>query len=897
MFKNLFFLFGAKPKYRSIQRNKKNRFKFIPFDKAFGKSGEKVKIDKNNVSPKLLVATYLATGALIAVILGIVVLIIVFATFSRDLPDPNKLLERDRELSTRLYDRNGKPLFEVYGEKNRQLIQVSDVSPNLVYATLATEDANFYSHRGFFLKGMLRALVNMVKGEGLQSGSTITQQVAKNAALSQDRTITRKVKEIILALQLENKYSKEQILQMYLNETPYGGQNYGVLTAAKAYFNKHPRDLTLAEAAYIAGLPQSPTSYSFYGPTPEKGIARKNYVLSLLKDYGWQGEDGKRHYITEEEYERAANEELLFQKPDIQFEAPHFVFYTKDYLSQLFGPDMVEQGGLQVTTTLDLDLQREAEKIVREEVDKSAYLNVGNGALVAVQPGTGNILAMVGSKDYSADSAPEGCTPGIAGEDGCVFDPNVNVTTSLRQPGSSIKPITYATMLEQGYTAAYPFLDVESKFAGSAPDKPYIPKNYDGKYRGPMSMRRSLANSLNIPAVKALEIVGIQNMLNTAEEMGITTLTRKNEYGLSLALGAGETKLLEMTNAFAVFANNGEYATPTPIIEVKNARGEVIYKAVPAKHNAISPETAFIISDILSDDGARSDVFGTGSLLNIPGHKVAVKTGTTNDLRDNYAVGYTPIVAVGVWVGNNNNEAMSNVASGITGATPIYHRFMAAFLEGKEEQKFEAPSNVEKVTVDSLTGMLPYADFSQRPEWFIKGTEPTSPSEWYQRIEICKPDGLLASQSCREADKTSVETFIDIQAELEKWQVYVDKWIGENFSGDSKYFPPRTVSSLKFDGGDVQKDTNPVVSIANFKNGSDAPLEFRLKVEVSSPNDIDYVKIYLDGNEVTKDKSEPFGYNFTFTSADVGKHEFKASAVDEDGREGDVKISLEIVPY
>ncbi len=847
---------------------------------------------------KMVILTYLASFALFCVIAGTLVVFAAFVFYSRDLPDPDQLLERSDELSTKLFDRNGKPIFEVYGEKNRVLIKYEDVSPHLVNATLAVEDANFYTHRGFYFLGMLRAVKNTLTGQGLQGGSTLTQQVVKNAVLTQERTVTRKIKEFILALQLENKYTKEQIIQMYLNETPYGGQNYGVLTAAKAYFNKEPKDLTIAESAYLAGVPQRPSYYSFFGADPEAGIERKNYVLYLMNEKGWIGADGKRHYLSDEEYETAKAEELAFDRGRVSFQAPHFVFYAKDYLAEIFGEEVVEQGGLQVTTSLDLDLQAKAEEIVADEVDSSAYLNLGNGALVALDPKTGQILAMVGSKDYFAEPAPEGCTSGIAGEGGCVFDPNVNITTSLRQPGSSIKPITYATMLEQGYTAAFPFLDVQTKFQGSSPDQPYIPDNYDGLFRGPMSLRRSLANSLNIPAVKALKIVGIDNMLETAEKLGITTLTERERYGLALTLGGGETKLVEMTSAFGAFANKGVHVEATPVIEVKDSSGNVLYKHTPVEKKALSEETAFLISDILSDDGARSTVFGSGSLLNISGHQVGVKTGTTDDLRDNYAIGFTPSIVTGVWVGNNNNEPMSYVASGISGATPIWNRFMVDFLSGKDPENFVAPSTVEKMTIDTLTGMQPYEDFPSRQEWLVKGTEPTAPSEWYQRLEICKEDGLLASDACRKANKTDEKSFVDIRAELPEWQVYVDKWIGENFSGDSAYFPPKMISGLEFDeDGDLNEDTSPVVGITSFKDGDTAPLEFRLKVEVSSPNEIDYVKIYMDGDEVTEDGSEPFGYNFTLNSAQAGKHTFRAKARDEKGNEGETSIEVTVVNY
>ena len=414
----------------------------------------------------LVVLTYLASFALFSVLGGVFIVVVTLAIFSRDLPNPNSLLERSEELSTRLVDRNEEPIYEVFGEKNRQLIRLEDVAPALTEATLAVEDSNFYFHQGISIRGMLRAVKNIVLGGSLQSGSTITQQVVKNALLTQDQTVSRKLKEIVLSLQLENRYTKDEILQMYLNETPYGGQSYGALTASKAYFNKPPNELTIAESAFLAGLPQSPTRYSPYSSDPSAGLGRKDYVLYLMNERGWLDKNGERHYLNDELYEEAKAQVLKFEPAAASFKAPHFVFYVREVLADLYGEDFVEQAGLQVVTSLDLELQQELETIVKEEVESASYANVNNGSLVAIDPQTGQVLAMVGSKDYFADSEPEGCTSGITGENSCVFEPNLNVTLAKRQPGSSIKPITYAAMLAQGYTAAFPILDVPTVFRG-----------------------------------------------------------------------------------------------------------------------------------------------------------------------------------------------------------------------------------------------------------------------------------------------------------------------------------------------------------------------------------------------------------------------------------------------
>lgn len=854
---------------------------------------------------KVVVLTYLITSLLVGILVAGLMGIVILALVSRQLPNPNQLLERSYELSTKIFDRNDEPIFEVYGEKNRTLVKLEDISSYAVSATLAVEDAGFYQHQGFSARGMLRAFRNTLTGKGLQGGSTLTQQVIKNTLLSQERTVTRKLKELVLSLQLENRYTKDEILQMYLNEAPYGGQNYGIYTASKAYFNKDPKDLTLAESAYIAGLPQRPSYYSQFGTNPEAGIERKNTVLGLMVGKGWMGEDGNKYYISREEYDNALKENLEFETSSIPFKAPHFVFFVKQKLIDLFGEDFVEQGGLRVKTTLDMVLQEKAQEIVFEEIESNKNLNVYNGGLIAIDPKTGQILVMVGSKGYFLDSEPAGCTSGITGENSCLFEPELNVTLANRQPGSAIKPITYAAMVKEGYPASYMFLDVPTKFPGSAKDKPYEPENYDGIFRGPMSLRKSLGNSLNIPAVKALGVVGLDNMIDLAEDLGISTFKDRSRYGLALTLGGGETKLLELTGAFTSFANGGRFYKPTPIMEVTDAKGNVLYAwKDDGGKNVLGKDTSFIMADILSDDGARSEVFGFGSLLKIPNYNVGVKTGTTDDKRDNYALGFTPSITVGVWVGNNNNEKMNPyIASGITGATPVWHDFMAYYLKEKfpdGTEKFDPPESVSKLTIDSLTGMKPYGDRSTRQEWFIKGTEPTSVSDWYQTLEICKADGKIANLSCIDADESKKQTFISVKAELPEWQMYVDKWISENYGGSEKseYFPPKSKTCLEFDDdGDVKNSDKVCVYITNFKDGDRVPLDFRLSVEVSSKEDVKKVDVYMDGNKITSDKSEPFGYNFELPASSIGNHRFKVVAETEKEKQGDKEITLEVVGY
>jgi membrane carboxypeptidase/penicillin-binding protein PbpC len=375
--------------------------------------------------------------------------------------------------------------------------------------------------------------------------------------------------------------------------------------------------------------------------------------------------------------------------------------------------------------------------------------------------------------------------------------------------------------------------------------------------------------------------------------MGISTFTDPKNYGPAITLGGGETKLLEMTDAFAVFASGGLYRPPTPFLEIKDPHGNMLYQYRDSGgERALSEGVAFLISDILSDDGARAEVFGTGSLLAIP--NVAVKTGTTDDKRDNYAIGFTKDIVIGTWVGNNNNDPMTAVASGVSGASPIWRRAMLEFIKTTPAVHFDAPSNVKKMEVDKLTGMKPYEDFEKKSEWFIDGTEPTSVSDWYKRLEICKIDGRIANDSCKDADETETETYIDIQDIKPEWQMYADAWIGEEYSGKSEYFPPHMTSALEFDGDDVDEDADPKIEIINFEDGDSAPLTFRLKVEVSSPADVEKIEFFMDGEKVSEDESEPYGRNFTLTSGQAGEHKFRAKVTNDKGNTDDTEITLRI---
>lgn len=634
--------------------------------------------------------------------LGVLLVLFLFGLIYlyKQLPSPNNLTSSENfPVSTQIFDRNGKLLYEIYGNENRIPVQIDQLPEYLLQATVSIEDKKFYSHHGLDITGLVRAGFKNFSSGSLQGGSTITQQLVKNALLTNEKTFQRKIKEAILAIMTEVLYSKNEILEMYLNYISYGGTAVGVEAAANKYFDKSAKDLTLAEASYLAGLPQSPTTYSPFGSNPEKGKARQKEVLRRMVE---------DKYITQEQADATAAEVLTFAISRTDIEAPHFVFYIKDLLYEKYGEKMVETGGLRVKTTLDLDLQKTAQASLSAEVAELADLKVGNGAALVTKPNTGEILAMIGSKDYF-DSEEDG---------------QVNVALALRQPGSSIKPIMYATAFEQKtLNPGSMLLDVPTCFR-VAGQKDYCPKNYTGAFSGPVTIRQSLGNSLNIPAVKALTTIGIEKFIDQATAMGITTWTDPANYGLSLTLGGGEVRMIEMAEAFGVLANQGIKIPLTGILEISNYKGEVLEEYKPeetqssldylTENDALSKQgvaervmdraPAYLTSHILQDNNARQAAFGSNSELVIKNKIVSAKTGTTNDLKDNWTVGYTPEYLTIVWVGNNDSKSMSYLASGITGAAPIWHDIMQYILQDKETVWPEKPADV-KVGSVCLTGM------------------------------------------------------------------------------------------------------------------------------------------------------------------------------------------------
>ena len=648
----------------------------------------------------------------------------------KDLPSPTKLGSYDIPISSKIYDRTGGLLFDIFADQNRSPVPLSEIPKNLQEATISIEDKNFYQHQGVnIIGGVLRALAADITHGQLQGGSTITQQLVKSALLSPERTVTRKIKEIILAYWVEALYPKDKILELYLNQVPYGGTAWGVESASERYFGKKVEDLTLAECALLAGLPQAPTLYSPFGAHPELAITRQKEVLvRMVED----------HYITQQQADQSAGQPMVF-KNETGIKAPHFVMFVKEQLVQKYGEALVAKGGLKVTTTLDLDLQDYAQATVAAEVAKLKGYHVTNGAALITKPATGEILAMVGSVDYFA--SPSG---------------NFNVVTALRQPGSSIKPINYAIGLEKHIvTPATMFIDEPTCFG--VPGQPtYCPVNYDGKFHGPVQLRMALGNSINIPAVKMLYVNTVADMVASASAFGITTLTDPRSYGLSLTLGGGEVRMADMATAFGVFANGGIRHDLVSILKVVDKNGKTLSeykdpnldKDIPSQllmngPRVVSAETAFLISHILLDNNARQDAFGPASELYIPNRAVSVKTGTTDDLRDNWTIGFTPKVLVVTWVGNNDNSPMNPyLVSGITGAAPIWHKLMERALKGKPDIWPKQPDGIVGAQICSISGLLPGdSGCTTRYEYFIKGTVPTERENLKQIVVIDKDTG------------------------------------------------------------------------------------------------------------------------------------------------------------
>lgn len=815
--------------------------------------------------------TYVGFGLIGLLLIGFFGAVILFSWYSRDLPSPGKLSQK-ANASTVFFDKNGKTIYEMYQDKNRVPVKFADISKYLKEGTVAVEDKSFYQHSGISQAGIIRAaLASILKGDA-QGGSTITQQLIKNVLLTSERSLPRKIKEAVLATEVEKRYTKDQILEMYLNEVPYGGSFYGVGAASKGYFGKDPKNLNLVESAIMAGLPQNPSTYSPFIGRKDAWKGRAKDVLRRMK------EDG---YITNKEYTAALTgvDKYKFSSAKQSIDAPHFVFFVSRFVEKQFGAKALDQG-LRIKTTLDLDSQRKLQDIVHDEVDrlKEDY-NLGNGAAVMLDSKSGDILALVGSYDYNNNDYGK-------------FDV---ATLGMRQPGSSLKPILYATAFEKKYTPATILMDVETQFGVAENGQPaYKPVNYDGKFRGPAQMRFALANSLNIPAVKTLALIGLKDFLQKATDMGIQSLNPSDEnmkrFGLSAALGGGEVTLLDLTSSYSVFANGGEKMPMQFIEEIRDYNGKIIYKKPKSNpKKVLSKEVSFLISHILSDDTARSEAFGRFSLLNIPGKTVAVKTGTTDSKRDNWAVGFTKDITLGVWVGNNDNSELNNkIASGTTGASSIWSKAMKEMLKTYKDGIIDKPENVEAIQIDAFLGGLPKDGNPTRSEYFIKGTEPTDVSPFYKKLKI--HNGKLANEVQIKSGSFEEKDFYVFKEDdpvsgdgVNRWQEGIDKWAEKQT--DDKYKWPHETSNESAD--------DLVVSISEPKNRTTVDtndIKVKAKIISGGPK-IKHVEININGERVKSWDEDRKEVDETFNRPD-GVYKVQVVAINEKDKK--VESTMEI---
>lgn len=801
-------------------------------------------------------------GKLFLKLLGVflIVIALLFIWYAKDLPTPEKLKDWRPTESTHIYDRNGKALYDVSGNINRTVLDAKDIPETVKKATIAAEDKDFYKHHGISITGIIRSFYYNITGKKgyVSGGSTITQQFVKNALLDPQKTYTRKLKELILTIEIEFMYSKDEILVMYLNQIPYGSNAYGVQAAAENYFAKDAKDLTLAESATIAAMAKAPTYYSPYGQHPDKLEERKDYILDRMVTLG---------SINKEDATKAQEQNLSYQRKQENITAPHFVFYVKEKLVEEYGEQMVNEGGLKVTTTLDLDKQKIAENVVTEGAAKNLKKSgATNASLVSIDPKTGQILSMVGSKDYFDES----------------IDGQVNVAISERQPGSSFKPLVYAAGFKDKYNPGYTLWDVKTEFGNYSPD------NYDGSSHGPVSIRTALANSYNIPAVKMLYLVGIDKALETAHEMGITTLNDKSKYGLSLVLGAGEVKLVDMTTAYGVFANKGTLNETTAILKVEDKNGKIIWEANTEKNKkeVLDPQVAYEISSILSDKAARAPMFGNVSFLNIAGHTAAVKTGTTQSYRDAWTIGYTPFVVTGVWVGNNDNTPMDGAAGSIA-AAPIWNAYMTKILEGQTNEEFEKPSGIQELTVEKYSNKLPNENSQDFvTDIFSTWQAPQDKDDIHVTVQVCKlcDDDKLAGNNCPDSMREN-RLYTNLHSEVPNnpnWENPVLAWARS--AGMSIGTPPKQTCDIE--------NERPSINISTPTQNQSVSGQFDITAKASSAFGIKYVEFYMDNNNIGSDNSEPYSISYNANNLSAGNHQIKVKVIDNKDQSAENTVTI-----
>lgn len=759
---------------------------------------------------------------------GVLLIAFMFIYYSRQLPDPNRLLGRNVPESTKIYAKDESLIYEVHGEIKRTLVNLDQISPDLKNATIAAEDKNFYKHSGISITGLIRSvIVDIVYREKRQGGSTITQQFVKNAVLTRDKSFIRKLKEIIIAIELEARFSKDDILKLYLNEIPYGRNAYGIEAASQTYFNKHANELSLAESAYLAALPQAPSYYNPSGPNFDDLQTRQKYILGQMEEL---------KYITPEQKEAALNEKVEFQTIKTAIVAPHFVQYVENLLAEKYGETTLQEGGMKVYTTLDPNLQKIAEEAVAAGAAKNVSAGGYNASLVAMDPKTGHILAMVGSKDYFGESQPEGCITGKT----CLFEPNVNVATSLQQPGSSFKPYAYVTAFgrEFKYSPATMLMDVVTNFGN------YTPKNFNLSENGPVSMRKALAGSLNIPAVKTIALVGEENVTQTAKDLGIEAPFR--DCGLSLVLGGCDVKLIDHTAAYGVFANGGKRVEKTAITKVVSQEGQVLEEYEEKSSQVLDPQAVYQLVSIMTDNQARAWVFGANSALQLGNRPVAAKTGTTQDFRDGWTLGFTPSLVAGVWVGNNNNAPMKRDA--VVTAGPIWNQFMKNALANTPIEQFEKPEGIKNVTVDAVSGLLPTQYTPEtKSEVFADYNVPSKYDNVHIPVEVDSLTGLPATDSTP-PERRITEVYTVLHSERPNVAAWEDPVIAWALANGYKYPPDSGIVNPNPGDSDKIQFTSP--------NNNTIITSLPFTVGLTVDGDIAKVDFLLDGSVVASIKPD-----------------------------------------
>ncbi len=806
---------------------------------------------------RLVRAFFLLAGA------GVLALAALFLYVAKDLPTPETLGRVQFAQSTKIYDRSGTVLlYEVHGEEKRTVIPTDQIPQSLKDATVAIEDTNFYRHRGLDFRGIVRAALANLRGRRIsQGGSTITQQFVKNSLLTTKRTFARKVQEAVLALELEWFYRKDDILAFYLNQIPYGAGAYGVEAASKTYFGRSAQELTIAEAATLAALPKAPSYYSPYGNQPEELTRRKNLVLDKMFEQG---------YLTEAERDAAKSEQLSFQPRRERIKAPHFVFWIRGQLEERYGPDVMERAGLTVITTLAPNLQEIAERVVREgALRNEKRYQAGNAAFVAIDPKTGQVLAMVGSRDYF-DRERDG---------------NVNVALRLRQPGSAFKPFAYATAFKKGFTPDTVLFDVATNFSTN-PAEPYAPSNYDDRFRGPVTMRQALAQSLNIPSVKVLYLAGVNDTIDTAEAMGITTLQDRSRFGLALVLGGGEVKLLELTGAYGALSQEGTLHPPAGIVRVENASGEVLESWTDQPRRVLEPQVARLVTDILSDNQSRAPVFGERSPLFFPDRPVAAKTGTTERYRDAWIVGYTPSLVAGVWTGNNDGKPMTKGGAGVQAAGPIWRAFMEEALAGTPVEQFGKPDPV--IADKSVLRGEPYVETTVAIDRISgKLATPLTPPEFREERRYRSVHTILAALNPQDPRGPAPSDPAQ-NPQYQNWEDGLQRWLSEHPN-----FNVRDAIPTEYDDVHTPENTPRITVLSPTTNPVTAD---PVTVEISLANryDIERVEVYLDNEFADELRRAPYRVSWRRDALAAGEHEVVVKVRDVVGNRAEERITFTV---